>query len=108
APTPPLSPPPPISAVPPSVDSATPEPKWPLPLLSSLAVSFGPCWRQPPGRVNIHAAPALASSNLPPISAVPPSAESATLPNCAWPLSSLAASFGPCWVQALPERVKTH
>src|SRR5207245_936854 len=90
---------PPISAVLPSEDNATLEPNWPAPV-SSLAVSFCPCWvRGEPARVNTHAAPTLLLSMKPPISAVLPSEDNATLrPNWPAPVSSLAVSFEPCWI----------
>ena len=60
APTLPLSPGPPISAyvlLSTSSDSATLAPNWPAPV-SSLPVSFGPCWLQvEPERRKTHAAP---------------------------------------------------
>src|SRR5262249_57177676 len=57
APAPELSSGPPMTAVLPSEDSATPEPKCAAPL-SPLPVSFAPCWLQvEPVRVNAHAAP---------------------------------------------------
>ena len=68
---------------------------------SSPPVSFAPCWLQtPPERVNTHAAPVAVSSSGPPISAVLPSAESATLvPNSPSPVSpragELCALLGP-------------
>ena len=47
---------------------------------ASVAVSFGPCWVQvEPERVNTHAAPTLPLSHEPPIRAVLPSADSATV-----------------------------
>ena len=72
-------------------------------------MSFGPCWlHTPPERVNTHAAPSSSLSPGPPISAVLPSAESATsTPNWLLP-SSPPVSFGPCWLHIPPERVNTH
>ena len=123
---------PPISAVLPSPESAALAPNQPLPLspVPSLAqllgqspTSFAPCWVQaPPERVNTHAAPAPSLSVAPPISAVFPSSESATLrpnwptasaplspvPSLAQPVVQSPTSFAPCWVQAPPERVNTH
>jgi hypothetical protein len=74
------------------------------------ATSFAPCWFQAePERVNTHAAPLLALSLRPPTSAVPPSAESATLePKAALPAAPLPVSLLPCWLQVEPERVKIH
>ncbi len=105
-----LSPPPPISAISPLEERPTLSPKLGLRPLESLAVSFSPCWVQvEPERVNIHAAPRALLSPLPPISAVLPSEESATLtPNRPSPLSPPPVSFSPCWVQTSPERVNTH
>ena len=73
-------------------------------------MSFSPCWvHVDPERVNTHAAPAPPLSPDPPISAVLPSAESATLlPNSPSPVSPVPVSFSPCWVQVDPERVNTH
>src|SRR5689334_308471 len=98
----------PIKAVSPSEERATPYPK--RAVMPSPAVSFGPCWVQvEPERVNTHAAPMLSLSPQPPIRAVLPSEESATLlPKFPSPLSSAPVSFGPCWVQVEPERVNTH
>src|SRR3954452_14501362 len=109
APTPPLSPGPPIRAVLPSADSATLWPNWPVPV-SSLPVSFVPCWVQaPPERVKAHAAPTKPLSVLPPMRAVLPSADRATLqPNSPAPVSPPPVSFVPCWVQTPPERVNAH
>src|SRR4029077_20440588 len=83
----------PISAVSPSDDTATLSPKWPS-TRGPPAVSFPPCWVQvDPERVKTQAAPTLLRrqvehllSSGPPISAVFPSAESATLsPNSLLP-----------------------
>src|SRR5436189_267713 len=58
---------------------------------------------------NIHAAPIVLLSALPPISAVSPSPDSATLvPKELRLLAPVAVSFGPCWRHVLPERVNTH
>ena len=58
---------------------------------------------------NAHPAPVSLLSVGPPINAVLPSEESATLlPNPPSPLTSLPVSFAPCWVQVAPERVNTH
>ena len=100
---------PPISAVLPSLeDSATLKPNSASPL-SSLPVSFAPCWVHVfSERVNTHAAPVSLLSPGPPINAYSPPDESATLkPNSPLPLSSLPVSLA-CWVQVEPERVKTH
>src|SRR5207237_2412370 len=69
-----------------------------------------PCWDHvDPERVNTHAAPAWPSSHLPPISAVFPSSDSATLAPCsAAPTAPLPTSFDPCCDQVDPERVNTH
>src|SRR5439155_803780 len=110
APVLPLSSSPPIRAVLPSADSATPPPKVPAPL-SSLPVSFEPCCVQvEPERVNTPTAPPLAVTSLqPPIRAVLPSADSATLrPTRLVPVSPLTVSFAPCCVQLEPERVYTR
>ncbi len=65
----------PINAVDPSPDKATLAPK----LVTFALFSFGPCCVHVlPDRVNTHAAPTELSSS-PPISAVFPSAERATL-----------------------------
>jgi hypothetical protein len=71
---------------------------------------LAPCWVQtPPERVNTHAAPRKPLSARPPISAVWPSADSAALmPYVPAPLSSIAVSLAPCWLQRPPERVNTH
>src|SRR2546423_1806972 len=62
-----LSKEPPIRAVLPSAESATPEPNSLVPL-APLPVSFSPCWVQvEPARVNTHAAPAKLLSVEPPI-----------------------------------------
>jgi len=93
---------PPIRAVFPSAESATPMPNWPSPC-SPPPVSFGPCWVQvDPERVNTHAAPSIGlpcgSSPIPPISTVLPSAEIATLvpASLPGPVSSLGTSLLPC------------
>src|ERR1700729_1520556 len=94
----------PIRAVCPSPESATLAPNLPRPL-SSLAVSFGPSSFQvlPKPRVNAHAAPVLTLSAGPPISAVLPSPEIATLaPNLVCPLLSPApVNADPCWVHGV-------
>jgi hypothetical protein len=92
APTPTLSLGPPISAVFPSVESVTLEPKLALGA-SSVGVIRGPCCVQAPReRTNTHAA-----SNSLPISAVFPSADNATLqPNPPSLPPSLGDSLGPC------------
>src|ERR1700740_3514900 len=81
----------PISAVLPSADSAALKPNLPAPLSSTPAASLEPCWfHMEPERVNPHAAPTLLLSLGAPISAVLPSADSATLkPNSPASLSSL-------------------
>src|SRR5262249_57332754 len=91
-------------------DSATAAPNWAEPL-APAAVSFEPSWVQvAPERLNTHAAPASPSSSGPPISAVFPSEDSATLvPTPATiPVIPLPVSFDPCWLQFSPERVNTH
>src|SRR5271166_1270298 len=108
-PTPPLAARPPISAVFPSLDSATLRPKA-LGPLSSPPVSLGPsCDHTPPERANIHAAPRLSSSGAP-TRATLPSDDSATLvPKVPSPPSSPPpVSLSPCWVQVEPERANTH
>ena len=74
----------------PSADSATLKPNPPAPV-SPVPVSLPPCCVQvEPVRVNTHAAPRLPLSPGPPIRAVFPSADSATLkPNLPAPVSSL-------------------
>src|SRR3954470_22976931 len=100
---------PPTSAVVPSGDSATLQPNWPSPF-SPVPVSFAPsCAQAPPERVNTHAAPAEPSSPSPPIRAVFPSDDRATLmPNSAEPLAPVPVSFAPCCVHVPAERVYTH
>ena len=57
--------------------------------LTALVVSFEPCWVQTdPARVNTHAAPQRCPKNGPPIKAVSPSSDNATLA----PKSPCAAS----------------
>src|SRR5579862_895507 len=109
APTLPLSRGPPIRAVFPSADRAALWPNRPLPI-SPLPVSLRPCCVQtPPERVNTQAAPTLPLSPGPPIRAVFPSADNATLlPNSPVPVSPLPVSLAPCCVQPPPERVNTH
>src|SRR6202012_330681 len=69
---------PPMSAVLPSADRATPDPNH-APEVAPAPVSLPPCWVQPPAlRVNTHAAPLLLLSLSPPTRAVLPSADSAT------------------------------
>src|SRR5271154_3014354 len=93
----------------PSADSATLVPNQPSPA-SPLPVSFDPSWvNAVPEWVNTHTAPMRLLSGAPPISAVLPLAESATLPpNSPAPTSPLPVSFAPSWVQVVPERVNTH
>ena len=68
----------PTTAVVPSAESATVSPKWPGPD-APAAVSFGPCCVHTPfARVNVQTAPTLPLSPGPPMSAVFPSADSAT------------------------------
>ena len=108
APTSPLSPGPPTSAVFPSPDSATLQP-WSASPVAPVPTSFGPCWVQRPReRVNTHTAPAKLLSPKPPTSAVFPSDDSATRPWLPAPVAPVPTSFGPCWVQVVPERVNTH
>src|ERR1700694_3787803 len=78
-----------------------------------MAVRTGPCWVQVPlERTNTHAPAATPLGVILPISAVLPSAESAMLdPNSFGSVvggGPITWSFGPCWVQVLPERVNTH
>src|ERR1700686_967340 len=102
-----------MSAVLPSDERATLEPKRTSPT-PPLPVSLGPCWLQvEPERVNTHAAPRSSLSVSPPMSAVLPSDERATaLPKrpCTPlpPSSAPPRSFSPCWDQVEPERVNTH
>ena len=93
----------------PSAESARLTPNLPSPT-SPPPVSFGPCWLHAPAeRVKTQAAPLLMSSFQAPISAVLPSAESETIvPNLPFPASSEGVNFGPCWLQVVPERVKTQ
>src|SRR5207249_5017877 len=78
APTLELSTGPPMSAVLPSEETETRNPKRALPT-SSAPVSLGPCCDQLPSeRTNTHAAPTPPLSPGPPTTAVFPSAESAT------------------------------
>src|SRR5215218_6127472 len=61
------------------------------------------------GLTKAQAAPVPLLSRQAPISAVAPSAESATLvPNSPSPAPSSGVSFGPCWVQVDPERKNSH
>jgi hypothetical protein len=88
---------PPISAVRPPPESATLPPNAPFPT-SPPPVSFAPCWTHAvPERPNAQAAPLTGSSLGPPIRAVLPSAESATLrPNSPMPISPPPVSLPPC------------
>src|SRR5262249_34935050 len=72
--------------------------------------SLPPCWLQAlPERVKIQAAPLCPLSPTPPIRAVLPSAESATLPpKSPAPVSSLPVSLPACWLQTEPVRVNTQ
>ena len=110
---------PPTSAVSPSAASATPTPIAPsLPVTASSGTSLGPCCAQTaPVRANTQAAPVPTPLGAcggglsvgPPISAVVPSDDSATLrPNAPFPVSSSAVSFGPCCVQPVLVRVNTQ
>src|SRR5438034_5946915 len=107
---------PPTSAVVPSLERARPQPKLARPL-SPPPVSFGPCCAQAAERLNAQAAPtALSLSPLSwdaPISAVLPSAESATLPpNSPAPISPPTTfcreSFRSCVQLLASERAKTQ
>ena len=73
-------------------------------------VSLSPCWFQAePERVNTHAAPLLPKSLYPPMRAVLPSAESATLrPNRVGLTAPPPMSLTPCWLQVVPARVYTQ
>src|SRR2546422_2040725 len=112
APTLPLSPAPPRSAVLPSAESATELPKRPpcSPLASPPPVSFPPCCvHTDPKRVKTHTAPMDGASLVvrpspdPPTTAVLPSADSATLsPKLAKPTSP-APSRRACCVQTPPD-----
>src|SRR4051794_359884 len=67
------------------------------------------CLQAAPDRVNTHAAPMPPYPDGPPINAVLPSADSATLsPNPPAPRSPLAVSFPPCCFQAAPARANAH
>ncbi len=97
-----------MSAVAPSSDIAKLAPKLPCPL-SPAALSSGPCCVQVlPERANVQAPPTLVLASLAPISAVPPSADSAVLvpklPEKVW----FGVSVDPCWVQEVPERANTE
>src|SRR5205807_508263 len=100
---------PPISAVPPSPDKATLTPCSAAPT-APLPTSFDPCCDHvDPERENTHAAPVLLLSCQPPISAVPPSPDKATLTPCsAAPTAPLPTSVGPCCDHVDPERENTH
>ena len=94
----------------PFADSAALEPNPEAPL-SPVPVSFGPCGVHSDFElsVNTQAAPSPPLSPEPPISAVLPSEESATLePNLPSLLSPAPVSFAPCWVHVEPERVNTQ
>ena len=81
------------------------------PAVAPAPVSLAPCWLHvEPDRVNTHAAPApVAPSKSPPMRAVLPSADRATLdPNAAPAVAPPPVSFGPCWLQLPPDRVNTH
>src|SRR5262249_9110191 len=97
---------PPTTAVFPSADTATEFP-WPAPPTARLPTSFVPCWlHTPPLRVHTHAAPAPPSSKPPPMTAVFPSADTATaFPWCAAPPAPVPTSLGPCWLHTPPLRV---
>ena len=116
-----------ISAVVPSVERATCEPKKPWPIspvpscahsLVQLPTNFGFAVQVDPERLKTQAAPLASLSSSAPISAVLPSPESATpppnLPNSLSPLPSLGHSpvQSPtslaCSVQLDPERVNTQ
>src|SRR4029079_8139210 len=105
----PLSCGPVINAVLPSADSETEAPCRAAPI-APVPTSLLPCWVQVvPERVNTQAAPALTLSPTPPISAVLPSADSATaLPCGALPTGPVPTSLLPSWVQVAPERVNTQ
>src|SRR4051812_14012598 len=111
---------PPINAIVPSAANAALTPNEPprSELSSSLGVSFEPCWLQvPPERLKIHAAAGSAPWNSnpssgPPMSAVLPLADSATLaPNATpTPVSFVSdgVSLPPCCVHDVPDRTKAH
>src|SRR5262249_1251110 len=62
----------------------------------------------PPLRVHTHAAPAPPSSKPPPMTAVFPSADTATeLPWCAPPTAPVPTSLGPRWLRTPPLRGPT-
>src|SRR4029077_9628716 len=109
APRLPLSDCPPTTAVFPSADTATEFP-WNAMPTAPVPTNLAPCWLQtPPLRVYTHAAPALPLSALPPTTAVFPSPDSAMdRPCCALPPAPVPTSLAPCWLHAVPARVKTH
>ena len=100
---------PPMSAVFPSPDNATLVPCSAAPA-ALVPTSFDPCCDHvDPERENTHPAPVLLLSCQPPISAVPPSPDKATLTPCsAAPTAPLPTSLAPCWDHVEPERVNTH
>ena len=75
-----------------------------------MPTSFVPCWvHTPPLRVNTHAAPKPLLSSGPPMTAVLPSADTATDSPCtARSTAPVPTSFVPCWVHTPPLRVNTH
>ena len=104
---------PPTSAVLPSDDSATLVPKWsPAPGLAPVAVSFCCSMYVEPERTYTHAAPLPPStwSRSPPISAVVPSADSATLlPNSEPPPRLVGGDdLLHLWLHTPSERVNTQ
>src|SRR5580658_437084 len=94
-----------MTAVLPSPESAAPYSRYTaVPGLENLLPC---CVQTSPERVKIHAAPWPSAD--PPISAVLPSAASATARPCdAKPSPPLPTSFPPCCVQTSPERMNTH
>src|SRR4051812_15333885 len=103
---------PPIMAVLPSAERATLDPKvgFPMRLLPNSLPPCAPCAAQVvPLRTRTHAAPTALLSRLPPTKAVLPSLESATLtPKRLAPTVPAPVILTPCWLQALPARVKTQ
>src|SRR5437588_2271559 len=98
-----------MSAVLPSPDNATLVP-WSAAPAAPVPTSFDPCCAHvDPERANTHPAPVLLLSCQPPISAVPPSPDKATLTPCsAAPTAPLPTSFDPCCDHVDPERENTH
>ncbi len=74
------------------------------PLVGEIAMTVGPVWLK-----KTVAAPMPLSFSGAPMSAVVPSAESATdVPWLGRPTVPAPTSFNPCWAQTPPLRVQTH